>query len=62
VLAGAAGWFVYRHIGGGVLARVFGADVAATLLLYLVSLPLDTPPSTIPTGRSRRSSFCACHA
>ncbi|NLI54602.1 MAG: DUF1295 domain-containing protein [Clostridiales bacterium] len=40
-LAGAAGWVVYRHIGGGVLARVFGADVAATLLLYLVSLPLD---------------------
>jgi len=40
-LALAAGLFVYRHMNGGVIFRVFAADIAATLLMYLVSLPLE---------------------
>ena len=36
----AVGLFVYRRVAGGVLFRVFAADVAATVFLYLVSLPL----------------------
>ena len=39
-LALAVGLLVYRRVAGGVLVRVFAADVAATLFLYLVSLPL----------------------
>lgn len=41
LLALAAGLFVYRHMRGGALIRVFVADVAATVLIYLVSLPLE---------------------
>ncbi len=36
----AVGLFVYRRVAGGALFRVFAADVAATMFLYLVSLPL----------------------
>jgi len=36
----AVGLYVYRRVAGGVLFRVFAADVAATVFLYLVSLPL----------------------
>ena len=36
----AVGLFVYRRVAGGALFRVFAADVAATVFLYLVSLPL----------------------
>ncbi len=39
-LALAVALFVYRRISGGVFFRVFAADVAATVFIYLVSLPL----------------------
>jgi len=39
-IALAVALFVYARMVGGVLVRVFAADVAATLLLYLVSVPL----------------------
>jgi steroid 5-alpha reductase family enzyme len=35
-----AALYVYRHISGGAWLRVFAADLAATGLIYLVSLPL----------------------
>jgi steroid 5-alpha reductase family enzyme len=38
--AAALGIFVYRNTGGSPLVRLFLADVAATLLVYLFSLPL----------------------
>lgn len=41
VLALAVGLFVYTRVRGGVLFRVFAADVAATVFLFLVSLPLE---------------------
>ena len=37
----AVGLFVYGRMRGGVLFRVFAADIAATLFLFLVSLPLE---------------------
>lgn len=37
----AAGLYVFRHVRGSALFRVFAADIAATLLIYLVSLPLE---------------------
>lgn len=40
-LALAVGLFVYGRMRGGVLFRVFAADIAATVFLYLVSLPLE---------------------
>ena len=40
-LALAMGLFVYARVRGGVLGRVFAADVAATVFLFLVSLPLE---------------------
>ena len=40
-LALAMGLFVYARVRGGVLFRVFAADVAATVFLFLVSLPLE---------------------
>ena len=39
-LALAVALFVYRRVSGGVLFRVFAADVAATVFVYTVSLPL----------------------
>ena len=39
-LALAVALFVYRRVSGGVLFRVFAADVAATVFVYAVSLPL----------------------
>ena len=39
-LALVAGLYVYFHLRGGALLRVFAADAAATLFVYLVSLPL----------------------
>jgi len=39
-IALAVALFVYARMAGGVLVRVFAADVAATLFLYLVSVPL----------------------
>ncbi len=38
--AAAVGMIVYRLIRGDALMRLFAADVAATLLIYLISLPL----------------------
>ena len=38
--AAALGIFVYRNTGGSPLMRLFLADAAATLLVYLFSLPL----------------------
>lgn len=35
------GLFVYGRMRGGVLFRVFAADIAATVFLFLVSLPLE---------------------
>ena len=40
-LALAVGLFVYGRMRGGVLFRVFAADIAATVFLFLVSLPLE---------------------
>ena len=40
-LALAVGLFVYARVRGDVLFRVFAADVAATVFLFLVSLPLE---------------------
>ena len=40
-MALAVGLFVYARVRGGVLLRVFAADVAATVFLFLVSLPLE---------------------
>ncbi len=40
-LALVVGLFVYGRMRGGVLFRVFAADIAATLFLFLVSLPLE---------------------
>lgn len=40
-LALAVGMFVYGRMRGGVLFRVFAADIAATVFLFLVSLPLE---------------------
>ena len=40
-LALAVGLFVYGRMRGGVLCRVFAADIAATVFLFLVSLPLE---------------------
>ena len=40
-LALAVGLFVYARVRGGVLVRVFAADVAATVFLFFVSLPLE---------------------
>ena len=37
----AVGVFVYARVRGGVLIRVFAADVAATVFLFFVSLPLE---------------------
>ena len=39
-LALAVGLYVFERVRGSVYYRVFAADVAATLFLYLVSLPL----------------------
>ena len=39
-LALAVALFVYRRVSGGVFFRVFAADLAATVLVYAVSLPL----------------------
>ena len=39
-LALAVALFVYHRVSGGVLLRVFAADVVATVFLYAVSLPL----------------------
>ncbi|PKM38730.1 MAG: hypothetical protein CVV04_13870 [Firmicutes bacterium HGW-Firmicutes-9] len=39
-LALAVGLYAYGRVSGSVYARLFAADVAATLFLYLVSLPL----------------------
>ena len=39
-IALAVALFVYRRVSGGVLFRVFAADVAATVFVYAVSLPL----------------------
>ena len=39
-LALAVGWFVYARVRGSVFFRVFAADIAATVFVYLVSLPL----------------------
>ena len=39
-LALAVALFVYRRVSGGVLFRVFASDVAATVFVYAVSLPL----------------------
>jgi steroid 5-alpha reductase family enzyme len=41
VLALGVGLYCYHHLRGGVLFRVFAADVAATMFVYLVSLPLE---------------------
>ena len=40
-MALAVGVFVYARVRGGVLIRVFAADVAATVFLFFVSLPLE---------------------
>ena len=40
-LALAVGLLVYGRMRGGVLFRVFAADIAATVFLFLVSLPLE---------------------
>ena len=40
-LALVVGLFVYGRMRGGVLFRVFAADIAATLFLFFVSLPLE---------------------
>jgi steroid 5-alpha reductase family enzyme len=40
-LALAVGLYAFERVRGSVYFRVFAADVAATLFLYLVSLPLD---------------------
>ena len=39
-LALAVALFVYRRVSGGVFFRVFAADLAATVFVYAVSLPL----------------------
>ena len=39
--AAAFGLFVYRKTGGSPLVRLFLADAAATVLVYLFSLPLS---------------------
>jgi len=39
--AAAVGVVVYRFMRGDALMRLFAADVAATLLIYLISLPLE---------------------
>ncbi len=39
-LALAVALFVYRRVAGNVLLRVFAADIAATVFVYAVSLPL----------------------
>ena len=36
----AVGLYAYHHLRGDTLVRIFAADVAATLFVYLVSLPL----------------------
>ena len=40
-LALAVGLYAFERVRGSVYLRVFAADLAATLFLYLVSLPLD---------------------